>query len=156
MYTPQGEDTTWMNKNSILSQTMPYCADLKEIRAKTKVANGNRQNGWDYWWEIWRMTSRLLTWGEGKSVDFYSIVRGRWFAFCKLDLVLMRRISFVSSLSLKKLKVNLDFDPDKHPLSEECGSKESSQRERYNWASSAKQWKWNFCERSIFGQMFEK
>ena len=67
------------------------------------------------------------------------MVSEKWFAFKRLDLVPIRRISVLSSLSLRKLELNQDFYSDKHSVREEGGRVESGQRERYNWVSSAKQ-----------------
>lgn len=67
------------------------------------------------------------------------MVSEKWFAFKRLDLVPIRRISVLSSLSFRKLKLNQDFNSDRHSEREEGGREESGLQERYNWVSSAKQ-----------------
>lgn len=46
----------------------------------------------------------------------------KWFAFNRLDLVQIRRISVLSSLSFRNLELNQDFNSDRHSVREEGGS----------------------------------
>ena len=55
-----------------------------------------------------RMTPRLLTWGEGRTVELLMDIE-KGLSFARVDLVPTSRTSFLSLFSLRKLSENHDL-----------------------------------------------
>ena len=70
-----------------------------------------------------RMTPRLLTWGEGETVEL-STVRDKLSVLDKVDLVPMRRISVLLLFNCRKFWVNQFFISDMQSVREVGGREE--------------------------------